>query len=160
MATNSPTPIPTPVPSPSVVAESGKWAYIPVDNDSLLKEYGKIFGNVGTCLTYSGVFDKKELQDKETMDFVRENYNSFTLENEMKPSYLLADSEASFFNPPFNELMSRSEAEAQGYTIPEGYTESKVPKINFDRMDKILKIASDNGIRMRGHTLILSLIHI
>lgn len=154
LATNSPTPIPTPVPSPSVVAESGKWAYIPVDNDSLLKEYGKIFGNVGTCLTYSGVFDKKELQDKETMDFVRENYNSFTLENEMKPSYLLADSEASFFDPPFNELMSRSEAEAQGYTIPEGYTESKVPKINFDRMDKILKIASDNGIRMRGHTLI------
>lgn len=150
----TPTPVPTPLPSPSVVSESGKWAYIPVENDSLLKEYGQIFGNVGTCLTYSGMGGKKELQDKETMEFVRENYNSFTLENEMKPSYLMADAEANFFNPPFNKLMSVSEAESKGYVIPENYSETWVPSINYDRLDVILKVSAENGIRMRAHTLI------
>ncbi len=150
----TPTPVPTPVPTASVVSESGKWGYIPVDDDSLLKEYGNIFGNVGTCLTYSGVGGKNELQDKETMDFVRKNYNSFTLENEMKPSYLLADSEASFFNPPFNKLMTVSEAQEKGYVIPQGYNETWVPSINYERLDTILKVSAENGIRMRAHTLI------
>lgn len=152
--TGTPTPVPTPMPSPSVVSESGKWAYIPVEDDTLLKEYEKIFGNVGTCLTYSGMGGKQELQDKETMEFVRKNYNSFTLENEMKPSYLLADSAASFWNPPFNQLMSVSEAESKGYVVPSGYNETWVPSINYDRLDAILKVAAENGIRMRAHTLI------
>ncbi len=146
------TPVPTEVPSPTVVSNNGTWAYIPVEDDSLLKEYQSIFGNVGTCLTYSGF--KTELQDRKTLDFVQKNYNSFTLENEMKPSYLLADPENNFFNPPFNQLVSCDNAEALGYTIPDGYTESDVPLINYDNLDKIMKIAAENGLRMRGHTLI------
>lgn len=153
-ASPTPTPVPTPVPSPSVVSEKGTWAYIPFDDDTLLKEYEAIFGNVGTCLTYKGVFGKNEMQDSETMDFVKKNYNSFTLENEMKPSYMLADSDKDFRNPPFNKLISTSEAISSGYTIPAGYTESYVPSINFERIDKILETAKKYGIRMRAHTLI------
>lgn len=149
----TPTPVPTEVPTPSVVSETGSWEYIPVDDDSLLKEYGSIFGNVGTCLTYD-VFNKKELQDPVTMAHVRKNYNSYTLENEMKPSYVLADPTTDFRNPKFNDLISRDEAERLGYTIPEGYSENVVPKLNFDRIDTILKVTKDNGLRMRGHTLI------
>lgn len=144
--------VPTAVPTASVMAESGSWSYIPVDNDSLLKEYGDIFGNVGTCLTYD-VF-KTEMQDAATMAFVKKNFNSYTLENEMKPSYFLADTSKSFFEPTLNKLISCQDAKNTGYYIPEGYTESDVPLINYERIDKILKIAADNGIRMRAHTLV------
>lgn len=152
--TTEPTPIPTPIPTPSVVSENGTWAYIPFADDTLLKEYEKIFGNVGTCLTYKGLFGKNEMQETETMSFVQKNYNSFTLENEMKPSYMLADADRDFRNPPFNRLMSVNEAVAAGYTIPEGYTESTVPAINFERIDQIMSTAASYGIRMRAHTLI------
>ncbi len=150
----TPTPIPTPVPSPSVVSANGTWRYIPFDNDSLLKEFEPIFGNVGTCLTYKGVFGKNEMQDKDTMEFVQNNYNSYTLENEMKPSYMLADSDADFRNPPFNKLLTVSEARDAGYTVSDDYTEAYVPSINFQRIDDILKVSADYGVRMRGHTLI------
>ncbi|MBE5937852.1 MAG: hypothetical protein E7265_07460 [Lachnospiraceae bacterium] len=149
----SPTPVPTAIPTPSVVSETGSWEYIPCDNDSLLKEYGEIFGNVGTCLTYD-VLGKRELQDADTMKHVRDNYNSFTLENEMKPSYILADPSKDFRNPEFNRLISCEEAKEQGYIIPEGYEESDVPALNLDTIDKIMQVAKDNGIRMRGHVLI------
>ena len=152
--TPEPTPVPTPIPTPSVVSENGTWAYIPFADDSLLNEYGKIFENVGTCLTYKGLFGKNEMQDTETMNFVRKNYNSFTLENEMKPSYMLADSDRDFRNPPFNKLLTINEAVSAGYTIPDGYTESTVPSINFERIDNILSTAASYGIKMRAHTLI------
>lgn len=45
--TPSPTPVPTTVPTPSVMSDTGAWAYIPVDDDSLLKEYEGIFGKIG-----------------------------------------------------------------------------------------------------------------
>ena len=150
----TPTPIPTPVPSPSVVSANGTWKYIPFDNDSLLKEFEPIFGNVGTCLTYKGVFGKNEMQDKDTMEFVKNNYNSYTLENELKPSYMLADADADFRNPPFNKLLTVSAAKEAGYTISDDYKEAYVPSINFDRLDTILKVSAEYGIRMRGHTLI------
>jgi len=100
------------------------------------------------------MFGKNEMQDAETMAFVKKNYNSYTLENEMKPSYMLADADADFRNPPFNKLLSVNDAIAAGYTVPETYTEYYVPTINFDRIGQILKTSADNGIRMRGHTLI------
>lgn len=151
-AVPTPTVVPTAVPTASVQATSGSWAYIPVDDDSLLKEYESIFGNVGTCLTYD-VF-KTEMQDAKTMAFVRKNFNSYTLENEMKPSYFLADAEKSFFEPPLNKVISVQDAKNAGYFIPVDYAEANVPTINYDRIDKILKIAADNGIRMRAHTLV------
>ncbi|MCI8306477.1 MAG: hypothetical protein HFH14_00370 [Lachnospiraceae bacterium] len=152
--TPGPTPVPTPLPTPSVISENGTWAYIPFEDDTLLKEYETIFGNVGTCLTYKGVFGKNEMQDTKTMNFVQKNYNSFTLENEMKPSYMLADSDKDFRNPPFNKLLDIHEAVAAGYTIPDGYKEATVPSINFERIDTILSTAAKYGIRMRAHTLI------
>lgn len=154
-ATSAPTPVPTPLPTPSVISANGTWSYIPFENDTLLNEYEKIFGNVGTCLTYKGVFaSKNEMQNPETMGFVQKNYNSFTLENEMKPSYMLADPDNGFSNPPFNKLLTTDEAKAAGYKIPDGYRESTVPYINYDRIDTILATAAKYGIRMRAHTLI------
>ena len=154
------TPIPTAVPTASVKSANNTWAYIPVDDDSLLKELGPIFGNVGTCLTYEGVKfnggtpSKIEMQEPETMTFVKNNYNSFTLENEMKPDYLLADAINTFRNPPLNATIYTDDAKAQGYVIPEGYTEDTVPTINYQRIDDILKVAAEYGVRMRAHTLI------
>jgi endo-1,4-beta-xylanase len=108
---------------------------------------------VGTCLTYNDGF-RQQLEDKPTMEHVRKNYNSFTLENDMKPSFLLSDSLKNFRNPVFNQLITVNDAIAQGYYIPDNYTEYDVPEINYTNIDKIMQIAADNGIRMRAHTLI------
>ena len=40
-----------------------------------------------------------------------------------------------------------------GYVIPDGYTESTVGKLNFDSVDKILEIANQYGLQMRGHVM-------
>ena len=44
---------------------------------------------MGTCLNYGNAVYKRELQNKKTLDFVKKQFNSFTLENEMKPDAIL-----------------------------------------------------------------------
>ena len=50
--------------------------------------------------------------------------------------------------------ISVSTAKSLGYYIPSGYTESTVPKLNFDTVDKVMKICYENGLGMRAHTLV------
>ena len=64
-------------------------------------------------------------------DLVKTHFNSLTLENEMKPSGLL-DYNASITEPIDNES----------------------PSINFTTAERGLKFAKENGIKMRGHTLV------
>ena len=46
------------------------------------------------------------------------------------------------------------EARKQGFYIPAGYTESKVPVLNYDNIDTLCKYAMDNGLRIRYHGLL------
>lgn len=67
--------------------------------------------------------------DDEEMKFVTDHFNSITMENDMKPESLL-DWEA-------------SEKSADG-----------MPEIRTEHLGRVLKIAQDKGIKLRGHTLV------
>lgn len=70
-----------------------------------------------------------QLQDKETMAAITKDFSSFTCENEMKPDYLL-DYDA---------------------TIA---AEDGMPQIKVDTLNRIMTMAEDAGLKMRGHTLV------
>ena len=109
---------------------------------TLLEAYKDIFGYVGNA------GDLAQLKNTDTLNYYKTEYNSFTLGNEMKPDYILREHGT-------KTLISTDEAkDSLGYIIPEGYQEEQVPKLYFDVMDETLKIASENGIKMRGHTLV------
>lgn len=106
---------------------------------TLLNTYGALLGRSGTCINLS------QLQNSTTLAHVKSQYNSITLENEMKPDALLGSSPT---------LITQSTAKSLGYYVPSSCTETYVPKINFDTIDKVLKICYENGIGVRAHTLI------
>ncbi len=112
---------------------------------SLKDAYAGIFDRIGNVLSYNTSWNNGyQMQSKETMTFVKQQFNSYTLENEMKPEQLL---------PEWSGTISVSEAKQLGYVIPDNYTESKVAKLNFDNLDKILEISNQYGIQMRAHVL-------
>lgn len=126
--TPAPTPSATPEPTPATMKGA----------------YSGLIDNMGTCLTYNQTWNnRKELQNEETMSFVKQHFNSFTLENEMKPDATLGSTA---------NLISVADAEDLGYVLNE-YGEDTVPKLNLDNIDEVLKIAKENGLRMRAHTL-------
>ena len=79
------------------------------------------------------------------MNVLKQQYNSITLENEMKPDYILGSSA---------NLISVQEARNLGYVIPSNYQDSMVPRLNFNTIDRVMQICSQNGLRMRAHTLV------
>lgn len=137
-ATTMPTasPVPTEEPTPVPTAVPTKH---PLADESILENYKGIFGNVGTCLSTN------QIKNEKTMEHVKKHYNSFTLENEMKPDAMLRSKA---------ELITVSDAKKLGYTLPDNYKEKNVPKLNLESLDNILEAAHENGLRMRGHTLL------
>jgi len=112
---------------------------------SLKDAYAGIFDRIGNVLSYNTSWnDGYQMQSEETMTFVQQQFNSYTLENEMKPDQLL---------PEWSGTISVSEAKQLGYVIPDNYKESVVAKLNFDNLDKILAISNQYGIQMRAHVL-------
>lgn len=113
-----------------------------VEVDSIKDAYGTTFGMVGTCLNLN------QMKDAKTLAYVKKHYNSFTLENEMKPDSVLGN-----WN---KQIIQTTEAKSQtgNYVIPESYKETTIPKLNFTSVDESLKIAKANGLKMRAHTLV------
>ena len=107
--------------------------------DTLLNTYGNTYGYSGTCINLY------QLRDANTLATLKKDYNSITLENEMKPDALLGSSA---------RLISVSQAKNQGYYIPDNYKEQYVPQINFNTVDEVMKICYQNGLKMRAHTLV------
>ncbi len=61
------------------------------DPTNILEAYDGIFKYMGTCANYYGYDEKKDqLRTRGTLDFITENFNSITLENEMKPDAMLS----------------------------------------------------------------------
>ena len=106
---------------------------------TLLNTYGSLLGNMGTCINYN------QLINANTLNVVKQQYNSITLENEMKPDAILGSSPS---------LISVSEARNLGYYIPSNWQDSMVPRLNFSTVDRVMQICSENGLRMRAHTLV------
>ena len=127
-------------PSPSTPAPSDPGEY-PTEIVSMKDTYDNIFGKTGTCINLV------QLQDPETLEYVKKHFSSFTLENEMKPDYLM---------PGWLKPISTEEAKKKtgDYVIPESYKETTVPQFNYDTVDKVLKIAKENGLKIRYHVLV------
>ncbi len=70
-----------------------------------------------------------QLKDGEKLQLIKENFNSITLENEMKP----------------DSLMDQRGSEE---------SEDGMPAINTEKLDEILTLAKDNGLVVRGHCLV------
>lgn len=70
-----------------------------------------------------------QLADPDIIEHVKKNYSSITTENEMKPDYIL-------------DRDKTLEAE------------DGLPEINMENVDRIMKMAEDAGLKMRGHTLV------
>jgi len=106
---------------------------------NLLNTYGKVFGKVGNALPANKMLNSNIIND------TKKQYNSVTAENEMKPDSILGYSA---------NMISIAEAKGLGYYIPENYPEATVPRLNFTTVDNMLKVCYDNGLSMRGHTLV------
>jgi len=115
-----------------------KAATIPSEAN-LLNTYGKVFGKVGNALPANKMLNSSIIND------TKKQYNSVTAENEMKPDSILGYSA---------NMISIAEAKGLGYYIPENYPEATVPRLNFTTVDNMLKVCYDNGLSMRGHTLV------
>lgn len=116
-----------------------------VVTSSLMEAYKNIVPYMGSCLNYGSSAAPGELQKSGTMDFVRKHFNSFTLENEMKPDTILGSSATT---------ITVAKAKSLGYYIPEKYTEATVPQLNFTPTDGAMEIAKKYGMKMRAHTLV------
>ena len=109
----------------------GAEIFDPMTLPSLKDAYAGTFERFGNVLSYNTSWNNGyQLQNANTMAFVKKQFNSYTLENEMKPGQLILDWS--------DTTISVSEAKQLGYVIPENYEESIVVKINFDNLDKIL----------------------
>lgn len=117
----------------------------PLKSDSILENYEDVFGKLGTCANYGSDSNPSQLRDEKTLAFMKKHFNSITMENEMKPDAILGSNITA---------ITKEEALELGYIIPDNYKETQVPKLNFDRIDKILQVAYDNGLVLRGHTLL------
>lgn len=112
---------------------------------SMKEAYEGLVDNIGTCLTYNQTWnDRTEMQDPELMELVDYHFNSFTLENEMKPESVLGSQAPT--------LISKTEAEKLGYYL-EGYEDEEVPQLNLDNVFGAMAAAKEHGLRMRAHTL-------
>lgn len=109
------------------------------DSTTLLNTYGAVLSNSGAAVNSS------QLKDSTTLNTIKSQYNSITMENEMKPDALLGSS---------TTLLTLEQAEENGYYISSGYTESVVPTLDFDTVDEVLKICYNNNLKLRAHTLI------
>ena len=129
--TAKPTATPKPTPTPM-------GANLP-EGINLKNTYGETFGHIGTCI------NGRQFSDPAALAQIKENYNSITMENEMKPDAILGSSAT---------LISIDEAKTLGYVIPENYKESTVPQLNFYYTDRAIQFCVDNNMGLRGHTLV------
>ncbi|MGB8451625.1 MAG: endo-1,4-beta-xylanase [Anaerocolumna sp.] len=130
IATPTPTSTPTPTPTNPPVSPTPS-------SDSLLNSNGRLFGNSGAAVNSS------QLNNASTLAAIKTQYNSITMENEMKPEAVLS-----------SNLISVAQAKSNGYYIPSNYTESTVPTFDFNTMDSVMKICANNGLKLRAHTLV------
>ena len=106
---------------------------------TLLTTYGTVFDYIGTAVSV------KDLRQPAVLAALKKQYNSITLENDMKAEVLFN------YRPT---LISVEEAGEQGYRIPENYKEETVPVFFFDHVDDALEICGENGLGMRSIPLV------
>lgn len=121
----------------------------PLSNLPSLKEVFKDkFDYFGVAVDYNALFGEN------SSSFMKSQYNSITMGNEMKPDAII----------DAGNTISQADAQEAGYYIPEEYAAQEenqdkngnviYPKLNFDDVDAIIKEAHDKNLKLRAHTLI------
>lgn len=130
--------------TPSTSATPAKPTRTPGAQNLLgaLQEY---VTNVGSCIAYSSWGGPTALEDADVKAYIKENLNSLTAENEMKPESILGRSA---------NTIKLAAAKAQNIYIPDNYKDSVVPVLNYGNIDTLMKFANDNNIRIRYHGLL------
>ncbi|MBH1939274.1 endo-1,4-beta-xylanase [Mobilitalea sibirica] len=128
-ATPTPTAVPAEEPAPTEAPEATPTATptpVPIDyKNAVVKDIYADYFTVGAVLNGSGV------GNAELKELVLTHFNSLTMENEMKPDAIL-DYHTSISDPKYNES----------------------PAVKFNAAEGGIKFAKENGLKMRGHTLI------
>lgn len=108
--------------------------------DSEFKDtFSAIFGNIGTCNTFTQMRDNKT--------FTSSLYNSVTMENETKPNSIIAGSN-------FGGQATISSTPPEGYIIPESYVDPNYLVLNFSEFDNVINTAYEYGFKIRFHVLV------
>lgn len=128
---------------------------------SLKSAYGRFFGNVGTCANIFQIDPNGNFfgnDSKATVEFITNQYNSITPENESKPSRLLnaKDGTGGYLSDDFEPtLISVEDAMDDPYSyVPDNYQEDMCPKINYSEFDTFLKLVAENNMRIRFHAFV------
>ncbi len=105
------------------------------------------FDTLGTAVSYD------QLLNDNVLGFVKHHYNSITLGNQMKPDAIIskdtvAVTDESVSDYIFNDTYATREAnlDADGNAI--------VPVIDFTYIDKCMKLAAENDLKIRYHTFV------
>ncbi len=96
-----------------------------------LKDYCKGYFKLGVGLTGNGL-QNMAIQSDEYMTVARKHFNSCTLTNLMKPTYMLD----------------------QTGCIANAAAGNEEPALTFGTVDEVLQWCVDTGVQMRGHTLV------
>ena len=133
---------------------------------SLKDTYKDVFPIVGVGAGIASILGKNG------SEFISQQYNAVTPGNEMKPDAILGSTIGKLVKPTDEvsadktDFITVEDAKSMGYIIPDNYTsyddnrfksatgEYAVPRLNFDNVDKLMKAAHENGVKLRGHTLV------
>ncbi|MDE7297926.1 MAG: endo-1,4-beta-xylanase, partial [Lachnospiraceae bacterium] len=132
----TPTPEPTPTVTPEPTPEPAEWIVEdmnigPATSLTPLKEAYADYFKIGVGLT--GYSSSVVMVRSEAMsEIVKYHFNSTTLTNLMKPSYLLN----------------------QAGSIENSKNGDGMPAVKFDQCIEALDFCKENGLQMRGHTLV------
>lgn len=152
--------IPTPLPSqtPPAILTTPSPSHTPAPEEpvrtpeSILEAYDGIFEYMGTCANYYGYGVKKDqLRNQSTLNFIKKQFNSITLENEMKPDPVLGRYSTTGYKV---KKLTVAQAKAKGYYIPDTYTETYVPELDLGTVDSTLETLEKEGLKMRAHTFV------
>lgn len=102
---------------------------------SLKDAYKNYFDYFGLTVTYQGEFDRTEVQKG-----LMRHADCITFGNELKPDFI-------FDWQPINKLKEFVAEDGKSYKVPDG-----IP--TYNRVDKILTIARDCNLMVRGHVLV------
>ncbi len=114
----------TPTPTPEPTAT-------PTQEEESLKEYCEKYFKLGVGINGS-TLDNLTLHSEEYMALVKQHFNSVTLTNLMKSCYILKQKES-----------MKNAKEGDG-----------TPVLTYESIDPTLQWCMDNGVGMRGHTLV------
>ncbi len=114
-------------PAPNKETEETELSVV-YDRDSALKDVYSDYFLMGAAINGSSV-STAAINHEGMAEILKKHFNSTTLSNLMKPSYLL------------DQAGSKENSDG-------------MPALNFGSIDPSLQFCLDNGIKMRGHTLV------